>query len=334
MTTSIASNDFRVFTTIRRIEGVTDYTGALRSFFRTNDQYGFTGSLIFQNNTNDIEPWVIAQELLSCTASLSPFIAVNPIYMHPYTAAQKILSLTRLYNRKIYINFITGTSLSDLDAMNGLLSHEERYQRLTEYMAIVSHLLTSRVPLTNNGRYYQVKNLRLTGQLAAALTPEIYIAGSSADAGLAREKTGAGKIEMARPLAACTTRPAENVIIHFGIIAAADAATARQQLLDDYSARFPEAKELFDLSMKNTDATWKTLLKEEKEDHIYRLEPFKHFSADCPYLVGSYEQVAQYLNHYITGGRKTFIIEADHHQLESIHTVLQLLNRQPYEIIV
>jgi alkanesulfonate monooxygenase len=334
MTTFATNNVHRAFTTLRRIEGVSDYTGALRSFFSSNDQYGFSGSLIFQNNTNDIDPWVIAQELLSCTTSLSPFVAVNPVYMHPYTAAQKVLSLTRLYNRKIYLNFITGTSLSDLEAMSSLLSHGERYQRLTEYMEIVMHLLTSRVPLTTNGRYYQVKNLSLTGQLAAPLIPEIYIAGSSDDARQARQKTGAGKIEMARPLAACTATLEEPVIIHFGIIAAEDAATANQQLLNEYSPRFPEAKELFNLSMKNTDASWKTILKEEKEDSVYRLEPFKHFSADCPYLVGSYEQVAHYLNHYIAGGRKTFIIEAGHHQLQSIHTVLQLLNQQPYEIIV
>ena len=76
-----------------------------------------TGMLIFQGNDVFIEPLITAQFLLAETKRLSPFIALNPIYMHPFTAAKMIASLTLLYGRKIYLNLITGTATSYLESM-------------------------------------------------------------------------------------------------------------------------------------------------------------------------------------------------------------------------
>ena len=46
------------------------------------------------------------------TERLSPLIAVNPISMHPFTAAKCISSLANLYSRKVFLNMVAGTALS------------------------------------------------------------------------------------------------------------------------------------------------------------------------------------------------------------------------------
>ena len=94
-----------------------------------------------------------AQSVFERTRRSSPLVAVNPIYMHPFTTAKMVASFARLYGRKTYLNMITGTALSYLHAMADELTHGERYQRLCEYGSIVRGLLTSDAPLTFDGSY-------------------------------------------------------------------------------------------------------------------------------------------------------------------------------------
>ena len=91
----------KVFTTPRRVEGEVAYSESMFQLMKRNEELGFDGILLFENHSNDLEPWVFAQELFIRTRTQSPFIAVNPAYVHPYTAALKILSLTRLYKRRL-----------------------------------------------------------------------------------------------------------------------------------------------------------------------------------------------------------------------------------------
>jgi alkanesulfonate monooxygenase len=326
-------NIVQLFTTIRRLEGESRYSNLMKEYFKKNEEYGFCGSLIFQNNTNDIDPWVIAQELLMRSGSLIPFIAVNPIYMHPYTVARKILSFGELYDRKTYLNFITGTSISDLESVEALLSHEDRYVRLVEYMEIINHLLTSLLPLSYEGRYYRTKNLRLPGVIDRRLLPQSFIAGSSKDAQQARARTGACKLGMAKPINEANLPLMKGAALHFGIIACSSAEAARERLVSAFSPRYPEARQLLDLSMLNTDSVWKKELQRESGDEIFRLEPFNHFNADCPYLVGSYEQVAAYLIKYIKNGSTVFVIEADEKELDSIHTVIEMVKDRVPDLV-
>jgi alkanesulfonate monooxygenase len=312
-----------VFTTMRRIEGESRYTGGMAEYFRKNEKFGFSGSLIFQNNSNDIEPWVLAQELFVRSETMAPFIAVNPVYMHPYTVAQKIHSFSKLYRRKVYLNFIVGTSLSDLEALNGLLQHGNRYSRLVEYIQIIRHLLTNNSPLSYEGQYYKTKNLCLAGTMEDDLLPAFFIAGSSADADQARLITDSGKIEMAKSIKSENILEIGPSVLHFGIMACDTTREAHAKFDAEFTANNTEGKQLLEMSMQNTDAAWKRKLKNEQEDELYRLAPFKNFHADCPYIVGSYNEVADYITKYIALGNTIFIIEAGEDQLEPVHTVMQ-----------
>lgn len=58
-----------------------------------------------------VEPWSMAQHIVANTKRSSPLIAVNPVYMHPFTAAKFVSSFAQLYGRKVcHLNMITGTA--------------------------------------------------------------------------------------------------------------------------------------------------------------------------------------------------------------------------------
>jgi alkanesulfonate monooxygenase len=318
----------KVFTTIRRVEGETYDVCQLNDYLKQNEQYGFCGLLFFQSNSTEFDPWTVAQDMMAKVPSLCPFIAVNPVYMHPYTVAKMVYSLGKLYQRKVYLNFIAGTTRSDMESLKSYKSHEDRYRRLAEYIQIVAELLKAVTPYSFSGEHYSTKNLSLPYLLPKNLLPEFFIAGSSDGANMTRSLTGARKLEMAKAMAESDTENLE--AIHFGVFSCATTREAEQKLSQTFDTDTSDSTELLELSMSNTDAVWKQQLTQGVDDHIFRLQPFKNFQTDCPYLVGSHEDVAQYITKYIDAGARTFIVETAQEDLVSLHAVMDIVkNKRP-----
>ena len=145
---------------------------------RSSDRHGCSGILILTGNEIAVEPWLIAQAVAAGSAHLQPLVAVNPVYMHPFTVARMIASFALAFRRRVRLNLVTGTSLSHLAALGDGVSHDERYDRPFEYASIVDGLLQG-VPLTVQGRYYAVDGLQLRPALDPALRPHYYVAGQS-----------------------------------------------------------------------------------------------------------------------------------------------------------
>jgi len=316
----------RVFNSVRRVEGESSYSNSMFHLMKRNEEIGFNGILFFENHSNDIDPWVFAQELFARTQKQSPFIAVNPAYIHPYSAALKILSLTNLYKRKLYLNFIIGTSKSDLLSIGDKLPHSERYERLKEYIQILSGLLKADRMFNFEGRFYTIRHARLPLGLDINYFPEFFISGSSSEADTVREMTGSGKIVMAKPLGKCIDFRSKGLCC--GIIARANEPDAKEYLTENYRPIYAEYKELVDFSLNNSDAVWKQELIKETNDGTFYSEPFKHFISDSPYLVGSYLSVADYICKYIGFGIDTFIIESDDNELEHIAKVFDIVEQK------
>lgn len=308
----------KVFSVLYRDENIQSYNFEnVLDTIRLSDEFNYTGLLLFQSNRGNLEPWVFAQSVLSNSATLSPFIAVNPVYMHPFTAARKILSLGSLYQRKIYLNFITGTSKSDMANLNDFLEHDQRYQRLTEYIQVVRHLLTDRKTLRFKGEYYTVNDLQLSDKLPAEILPEFFIAGSSESARKANAFFGSSSFGMAKDmqqLPSDSLKPPAKQALHFGIVARPDANAAWYRMKELFSGDEVD-RAMLDYSMGNTDSNWKKelhetiQLTENRVKTTYSLFPFEHFKADCPYHAGSYEEVADVLVQHIMNGVDCFVIE-------------------------
>lgn len=82
-----------------------------------SEKYGRCGVLPHDRNDAFTSPWLAAQLALARIKRLSPVFDVDPIHMTPISAAGPASSLTQIHGHRIYLNIITGTALSHLEAM-------------------------------------------------------------------------------------------------------------------------------------------------------------------------------------------------------------------------
>ena len=164
-------------------QGLTpDYIGHVVDVARWSEEAGCEGILIYTDN-GIVNPWLVAQIVLQNTARLAPLVALQAVYMHPFTAANMVGTLGHLYRRRLYLNLVAGGFRNDLLALNDPTPHDERYARTREYAEILKRLLAGET-VTYSGSYYDVSNLRLATALPPELQPRLLMSGSS-PAGLA-----------------------------------------------------------------------------------------------------------------------------------------------------
>ena len=277
---------------------------------RWSEESGCTGILVYSDNSQ-LDAWLVSDTIIANTSALCPLIAVQPIYMHPYTVAKTIASIGALCGRRVYLNMVAGGFKNDLAALNDPTPHDQRYDRLVEYTQVVSQLLESPTPVTFQGSFYQVDKLRLAPAIDPALLPGIFISGSS-DAGIAAARTlGATAIKYPKPAAEEPgADPGLNCGIRVGIIARPDSSDAWAVA----QARFPEDRKgqlTRQLATKVSDSQWHhQLTAVEPEDRsVYWLVPFNNYKTMCPYLVGSYDEVAAAMSTYFAAGYRTVILD-------------------------
>jgi alkanesulfonate monooxygenase len=292
---------------------------------RWSDRAGCRGMLIYTDNAL-VDPWLLTQHVLQNTERLCPLVAVQPVYMHPYTAAKMVSTLGFLYGRRIYLNMVAGGFRNDLLALADETPHDERYDRLVEYTTIVTRLLAGDGPVTFDGAYYQVKNLNLKPVLDATLFPGVFVSGSS-PAGLAAARAlGATAVKYPQP-------PEEEASLRDGVpgslgmragIIARDTEEEAWRVAHELFPASRKGQMTHQLAMKTSDSQWHRQLSALGEashanDSPYWLGPFEHYKTFCPYLVGSYERVAAELGRYLRLGFWTFILDIPPSEEELLH---------------
>ena len=289
-----------------------------------SEDAGCEGILVYTDN-GQVDPWLASQVIIGATRRLCPLVAVQPAYMHPYSVAKMIASLAFLCGRRVYLNMVAGGFKNDLESLNDRTPHDERYDRLIEYTTIIQELLRSAGPVSFDGRYYKVSNLKLTPPLPQNLRPGIMISGSS-DAGMAAAKRmGATPVEYPKPPAelAGLDRAGGPSGIRIGILARESEAQAWAVA----HARFPEDRKgqlTHQLAMKVSDSSWHKQLGELGEQspakkNPYWLVPFQNYKTFCPYLVGSYGEVADLVALYVAKGYRTFLLDVPARPAEMQH---------------
>ena len=290
-----------------------------------SERAGCEGILVFSDN-RQLDAWLVSQTIISVTDALCPLVAIQPAYMHPYSVAKMITSLAFLFGRRVYLNMVAGGFTNDLAALNDTTPHDERYVRLVEYTGIVQNLLRGGEPVSFDGKYYRVANLKLTPPLSPDLMPGVFVSGSSAAGQDAARALGATAIEYPT---SSTPSPATNVSsggrgIRIGIIARSDDseawAVARRRYPEDRKGQLTRK-----LAAKVSDSSWHHQLAtqadtgEEEAQGPYWLVPFQNYKAMCPYLVGSYERIASELKGYVDNGFTNFILDEPSSEDEMNH---------------
>ena len=303
----------------------------LEDMARASEEAGCEGILVFTDNAQ-LDPWLVSQVIIEATDRLCPLVAIQPVYMHPYSVAKMITSLAFLYGRRVYLNMVAGGFKNDLVALNDLTPHDDRYLRLVEYTSIIQSLVRSADAVSFEGRYYKVSNLKLTPPLPASLMPGLLVSGSSEAGMQAARQLGATAVEYPKPPAEYAALPANQAAssgIRIGIIARPQEAEAWTVA----RARYPEDRKgqlTHQLAMKVSDSSWHRQLSElgntrSAEENPYWLVPFQNYKAICPFLVGSYDRVADEVARYVDFGYRTFILDvpASVEEMRHIGTVFE-----------
>ncbi len=323
----------KLFSTCPQSKDVTSdrYRQKVIDVAQWSEQFDYTGILVYTDN-GIVDPWQVSQVIVENTESLAPLVAVQPVYMHPYTLAKKISTFGFLYRRRLWINMVAGGFRNDLLALNDETPHDDRYLRLTEYALIIRKLLESPKPVTFDGKYYNVENLRMTPPLPADLMPGITISGSSESGMEAAEAIDAVAIRYPRKPDEEQGVPLDAKVpvgVRIGIVARDTEDEAWQVALE----RFPEDRKgqlTHQLAMKTSDSQWHKQLSEKPEEGPrastpYWLGPFHNYKTFCPYLVGSYGEVSKLVGSYIKFGFVTFILDIppSYEELEHVAVVFE-----------
>jgi alkanesulfonate monooxygenase len=312
-----AGQPLRVFSTSPQSKDVPreEYLRRVAEVARWSEEAGCEGILVYTDNSI-VDPWLVSQAILQATERLAPLVATQPVYMHPYSVAKMLASLGFLHRRRLWLNMVAGGFKNDLAALNDDTPHDKRYQRLVEYTLIIRKLLESPGPVTFEGEFYKVRNLRMTPPLDPELMPGILISGSS-PAGLEAAKAiGATAVKYPRPPKEYLGTPAPEGIgcgVRVGIVARETEAEAWAVA----EARFPADRRgqiAHQLAMKVSDSHWHKQLSQAAQENgmregAYWMWPFENYKTFCPYLVGDYAQVAEQVALYMNVGYRTFILD-------------------------
>jgi alkanesulfonate monooxygenase len=294
------------------------YLEAVRATARWSEEAGCAGMLVYTDNSI-ADPWLVAQTAITATERLAPLVAVQPVYMHPYTAASMVSSIACLHGRSVHLNMLAGGFKNDLVALGDRTEHDDRYARTVEYTQIMMGLLRGET-VTYDGRWHQVENLKLAPACLPELQPEVLISGSSPAGRAAAAEIGATPIRYPEPLA--ETDPAEAPAgggVRMGIIARDDAdeawRVAHERFPTDRTGQVAHA-----MAMRVSDSHWHHQLARRtkvetppaelgSEPEPYWLGPFENYQSFCPYLVGSHDRVAAEVARYLERGVEVFVLD-------------------------
>lgn len=299
-----------------------DYHRRVIEVARWSERYGCTGILVYTDN-GLVDPWLVSQLIVQHTEQLSPLVAVQPIYMHPYTAAKMIATIGFLHRRRLHLNMVAGGFKHDLESLDDTTPHDRRYDRLVEYTTLIKRLLSGE-SVSFAGEFYRVDRLKLAPPLADELRPGVLLSGSS-EAGLqAARRLDAIAIQYPKPSQEYRPGSVSSAGIRVGIIA----RERSEEAWAVATARFPldrKGRITHELAMKTSDSVWHKQLSAlgaelAGQQSPYWLVPFEHYKTFCPYLVGSYAEVAEELVRYIEAGYGTYILDIPPSEEELSHT--------------
>ena len=285
-----------------------DYIKIAREVVDYSLDIGFAYTLMTIGDKR-IDPWVLSQFCLSHNPNFSPIIAINPFYQHPVSAVKRIISLKNLYPSKISVNLVTGSFFGELNAVNDILSFEERSIRLNEFYQSMMALINPALP-SYKGKYYQVQ--------ASEVYPkynfgpfDLFMSGALAED--LKSNKQAYFVRSIRPLEYMEKATVPNCGLSLGIIARDNREEALREV-DKYFPNDRRGEMLFSIAISNNETPWNKWLKSFLDkngdsDPTYYLKPMKNFWTNAAYLVGTYEEVALKLKEYSNLEYKFFMVD-------------------------
>lgn len=291
--------------------GGPDYVRRVADVARWSERHGCRGILVYTDGRL-VDPWLVSQLIVAETARLSPLVAVQPVYMHPYTVAKMVASFAHLHGRRLHLNMVAGGFKNDLTALADDTPHDQRYARLTEYSLVVKRLLAEKA-VSHHGAFYRMERVSLQPAPPPDLVPDFFVSGSSAPGLAAARALGAVAVRYPEP--GREAAPADLQGVRSGVRVGVLARETDEAAWAAAHARFPEDRRgqlTHAMAMKVSDSSWHRQLSRLEASIAagpWWMHPFTNYETFCPYLVGSYDRVGAELARFLAAGERVVILD-------------------------
>jgi alkanesulfonate monooxygenase len=150
------------------------------AFCRAAEESGID-SLLTDFGASKPDSILLAAALGLATERIKFIVAYRSGLLAPATFVQQLNTLSALINGRFSLNIVAGHSPEEQRSYGDFLSHDERYARTEEFLAICRAFWEQGEGVNFEGNYYRVENGRLTTPFVSSerTRPEIFIGGSS-----------------------------------------------------------------------------------------------------------------------------------------------------------
>jgi alkanesulfonate monooxygenase len=128
-----------------------DYTLRLA---RAHEENGWD-RVLFAYGSGSPDPNAAAAYIAARTETLQLLLAHRPNVSYPTFAAKTFATIDQISDGRVTVHFITGGTDHEQQREGDYLTHDERYTRTREYMAIVKQAWTAREPFDHDGEHYK-----------------------------------------------------------------------------------------------------------------------------------------------------------------------------------
>jgi len=138
-------------------------------------------SLLVDFGWSKADPILLSAALGIATKRISLIIAYRSGLICPTSFVQQLNTLSHLINGRFSLNIVAGHSPEEQAYYGDFLTHDERYDRTEEFLAVCNAFWNKDAEVNFSGNYYRVERGKLNTPFCSAerTSPEIYVAGNS-----------------------------------------------------------------------------------------------------------------------------------------------------------
>src|SRR5919106_98416 len=138
-------------------------------------------SVLISFSRYEPDPFLVSCALGQAVKKLKFIIAYRSGLMQPTTFVQQMNTVSALVQGRVSFNIVAGSSSEEQRGYGDYLSHDERYARAEEFLAVCNAFWQANGEVNFDGKYYRVEQAKLATPFVAAdkRAPEIFVSGHS-----------------------------------------------------------------------------------------------------------------------------------------------------------
>src|SRR5215203_6384187 len=138
-------------------------------------------SVLISFSRYEPDPFLVACALGQAVHKLKFIIAYRSGLMQPTTFVQQMNTVSALVQGRVSFNIVAGSSSAEQRGYGDYLSHDERYARAEEFLAVCNAFWRADGEVNFEGKYYRVEQAKLATPFVATdrRAPDIFVSGHS-----------------------------------------------------------------------------------------------------------------------------------------------------------